>query len=493
VVFPIVDSYSQYEKEKYARIKKRKRKSSLPMVAMWKRSEVLHYRRHSWMTDAHFEISRITQAFCSHLTHLDDAFTIQEIWQMIATLKSQEGDVVSGYVKEYGLQWIDTSTERVVLPTYSSTTALETGDSSSGLSLSAEFPFLPPDLVEEASINAEDVRLIQSKAHKKRKFDHSQISSEQERNGLGLEGREGTALPALSCDRLLLSGSREVQDILQFTLSASATVTASSSSSAPQHPLLDANKEFLTACSSLSVLAGKCALKLLTTPHDVVASNLLIREFNCHSRDAMMSYETHHPFEKLHLRQFLKYHPPPPPLTSRRSHPSCPFALLLCGHYHACRHRYATALDHYLDALYFAPDEPLIALCLSIFFIFLSLQSHTTAKQDICLRGMTIYSHYTQLRLQQTQQLQAQGQGHLVTQSCQQEIFYNLALLFHQIKLTHLSEHYLKKVLALEDQRGEGQRLPLTAEAAHHLVIIYRESENESLAAEIMERYLTFD
>lgn len=151
-------------------------------------------------------------------------------------------------------------------------------------------------------------------------------------------------------------------------------------------------------------------------------------------------------------------------------------------------------MDHYLDALYFAPDEPLIALCVSIFYIFLSLQSHTTSKQDICLRGITIYSHYIQLRLQQTQKIRSgqRGQGDdVVAKSCQQEIFYNLGLLFYQIKLSHLSEHYLKKVLALEDHR-EGKSLPLTAEAAHHLVIIYRESDNESLAAEIMERYLTF-
>ena len=311
VVFPIVDSYSQFEKKKYARIKKRKRKGSLPMVTIWKRNEVLHYQKHSWMTDAHWELSRITQAFCLHVTHLEDAFSIREIWQMIATLKSLE---VSSYVKEYGLQWIDTSTERVVLPTHSSASSTAISDpSGSGFALSlSDFPFLPPDLVEEASINAEDVRLIQNKAHKKRKYDHSQSLFERDSS---LEDRSaGASLPAISCDRLLPSTLREVQEILHFTLPSLHPAAASSSSSTPTHPLLDANKEFLSSCSSLSVLAGKCALKLLTTPDDMVASNLLMREFNCHGRDAMMSYETSHPFEKLHLRQFLKLAPPPPSL-----------------------------------------------------------------------------------------------------------------------------------------------------------------------------------
>jgi hypothetical protein len=340
VVFPIVDSYSQFEKEKYVRIRKKKRKGALPMVAMWKRSEVQNYPKFSWMTDEHLELSRLTQAFCSHLTHMEDAFTIQEIWQMIAILKAQaqgeaEGEegAVSSYVKEYGLQWIDTSTEKLVLPSHSFSFSSSTISALGSGSSAAEFPFLPPsDLVEQASIDAEDVRLVQNKAaHKKRKFDHHLLTSEQDsRGGLG-EGRGG-ALPSISCDPCLSlqSAPREVQEILQFTLpppplTAVTTTSAASSSSASApvpHPLLDANKEFLQACSSLSVLAGKCALKLLAFPDDVIASNLLIREFNSQgsssggsrgtgsgsgkSSDAMMNYETHHPFEKLHFRQFLK-------------------------------------------------------------------------------------------------------------------------------------------------------------------------------------------
>jgi hypothetical protein len=157
-----------------------------------------------------------------------------------------------------------------------------------------------------------------------------------------------------------------------------------------------------------------------------------------------------------------------------------------------------------------------VAFCLSIFFIFMSVQSHTTQKQDICLRGMLIFRHYTQLRRQlvdqQTQTLttsstssttQSRGEEErkrtrrrllLCEGNCLQEIFYNLALVYSQIKLTHLSEYYLKKVLALSEQYLTEHQLSLTLtrEAAHNLVAIYRDSENEALAMETMSRYLSF-
>jgi hypothetical protein len=143
----------------------------------------------------------------------------------------------------------------------------------------------------------------------------------------------------------------------------------------------------------------------------------------------------------------------------------------------------------------------------------MSVQSHTTQKQDICVRGMIIFRHYIQLRRGQADQIptlsstshsssRAQEEAEakrkravlLFEGNALQEIFYNLALVYAQIKLTHLSEYYLKKVLALSEEYQEKHELSLTLtrEAAHHLVAIYRESENEVLAMETMSRHLSF-
>jgi hypothetical protein len=297
-------------------MKRKKRKKPIPMSSLWKRSEVISYARLSWMTtDAQLELSRLTYAFCSHLTHLHEAFALDEIWQMIETLHAHERAEVGGeqqqperegtvlrYLQEYKLDWIFNSADQSML------TSLLTTQPSLPYSLSSFTPrhsFKPmlPHLSalgqveEQVSVGIHDIRMVQNKAQKKRKY--------SDLDGDAFTGQTATQPLILSNEALL--SSRDVQAILDHHISPPATSTTSTPTQSTTGVALDLNKDFLQAASSLSLVAGKSALKLLSSPDDSLAANLLLREYNAQGGE-FLNYETAHtaPFERLHLRQLLK-------------------------------------------------------------------------------------------------------------------------------------------------------------------------------------------
>ena len=73
---------------------------------------------------------------------------------------------------------------------------------------------------------------------------------------------------------------------------------------------------------------------------------------------------------------------------------------------------------------------------------------------------------------------------------------------FHDIKLHHLAVIQYQNALAVADQMSSRQSssssstrssLNVTREAAHNLVLIYKQSGAVDLALELMLKYLTFD
>ena len=73
---------------------------------------------------------------------------------------------------------------------------------------------------------------------------------------------------------------------------------------------------------------------------------------------------------------------------------------------------------------------------------------------------------------------------------------------FHDIKLNHLAVIQYQNALAVADQMSSRQSpsspstrssLNVTREAAHNLVLIYKQSGAVDLALELMLKYLTFD
>ncbi|KHJ82365.1 hypothetical protein OESDEN_17941 [Oesophagostomum dentatum] len=85
---------------------------------------------------------------------------------------------------------------------------------------------------------------------------------------------------------------------------------------------------------------------------------------------------------------------------------------------------------------------------------------------------------------------------------CRQEVYYNIARMFHQMSLTPLAIHFYEKVLAepppvvyYMDEEGNKAVRPesmydVRRFAAHNLALMYRTSGNDYLARRIYERYL---
>ena len=80
--------------------------------------------------------------------------------------------------------------------------------------------------------------------------------------------------------------------------------------------------------------------------------------------------------------------------------------------------------------------------------------------------------------------------------------YYNIVLgrAFHEVKLNHLAVVQYKHALEIADKISSRQSpslppcsLNVTREAAHNLVLIYKQSGAKNLALELMLKYLTFD
>ncbi|XP_050296263.1 general transcription factor 3C polypeptide 3 [Anthonomus grandis grandis] len=84
--------------------------------------------------------------------------------------------------------------------------------------------------------------------------------------------------------------------------------------------------------------------------------------------------------------------------------------------------------------------------------------------------------------------------GKLRTKSAQQEIFYNLGRMYHQIGMLYLAEHYYKLVLKDDNELAEhSECFSLKREAAFNLHLIYKASGNLIAARKILYEHIVID
>jgi len=76
-----------------------------------------------------------------------------------------------------------------------------------------------------------------------------------------------------------------------------------------------------------------------------------------------------------------------------------------------------------------------------------------------------------------------------------QEIYYNLGRIYQSVQINYIAVHMYKKALKLSDDYIfiKNSPMSLTGEAAYNLLQIYRESESDGLAMELIYNYLSYE
>ncbi|PIC27201.1 hypothetical protein B9Z55_019528 [Caenorhabditis nigoni] len=145
---------------------------------------------------------------------------------------------------------------------------------------------------------------------------------------------------------------------------------------------------------------------------------------------------------------------------------------------------YRHAMGEYLRVWVNNKKNPLICLLLSLTFTHMSCKKDLSSRHLIGIRGIAFMKKYSKVR------------------TCLQEVYYNIARMFHQMSILPLAKHFYDKVLEASppniyvfDDDGNEVLVPavkydLRKMAAHNLALIYRTSGNHYAARELYEKYL---
>uniref|UniRef100_A0A1I7V005 TPR_REGION domain-containing protein n=1 Tax=Caenorhabditis tropicalis TaxID=1561998 RepID=A0A1I7V005_9PELO len=145
---------------------------------------------------------------------------------------------------------------------------------------------------------------------------------------------------------------------------------------------------------------------------------------------------------------------------------------------------YRHAMGEYLRVWVNNRKNPLICLLLALTFTHMSCKKDLSSRHLIGIRGIAFMKTYAKAR------------------SCNQEVHYNIARMFHQMSILPLAKHFYDKVLHAEppnvfsfDDDGNEIVVPaikydLRKLAAHNLALIYRTSGNFLAARDLYEKYL---
>ncbi|CAI4225179.1 unnamed protein product [Auanema sp. JU1783] len=145
---------------------------------------------------------------------------------------------------------------------------------------------------------------------------------------------------------------------------------------------------------------------------------------------------------------------------------------------------YRHALGEYLRVWSTDKKNPLISLLLALTFTHMSCKKDLSSRHMIAVRAIGFMKVYQKNR------------------TCQQEVYYNIARMFHQMSITPIAIHYYEKVLSepspiisIIDEEGNEKfervkRYNLEKLAAHNLALIYRSSGNDYLARKMYEQYV---
>ena len=169
---------------------------------------------------------------------------------------------------------------------------------------------------------------------------------------------------------------------------------------------------------------------------------------------------------------------------------------LLRGHWWVGARRHSDALDDYLTAYRADPSQPLTALCIAAIVVFLSVRASVGSRQEVYSKGLGFLLRYKELRLS--------GEGddedavdeavRLRRLALLQEVLYNTGRVFAEVALPHLAEKMYRRARAVAEEEPRVKLLAchVTFEAAHNLVLIYRNSGATSLALDVMLKHLRF-
>ncbi|XP_034177242.2 general transcription factor 3C polypeptide 3 [Osmia lignaria lignaria] len=138
---------------------------------------------------------------------------------------------------------------------------------------------------------------------------------------------------------------------------------------------------------------------------------------------------------------------------------------------------YKYALNDYISLFKVMPSA-LLALLIGVTLLQMSCQKFSSKKNQLVIQAIAFLKKYSQLR----------------GKNGEQETYYNMGRVFHQIGLLPAAVHFYKLVLTKDPGdliEKNSHLLDLKKEAAFNLHLIYLQSENYLLARMYLENYIT--
>ncbi|EIW58576.1 TPR-like protein [Trametes versicolor FP-101664 SS1] len=140
---------------------------------------------------------------------------------------------------------------------------------------------------------------------------------------------------------------------------------------------------------------------------------------------------------------------------------------------------YQSALFYLLQAYDYAPDDPLVSLCLAIASVGRAMQRQSDNRHHLITQGMAFLTRYRELRGETAEGLD--------------EVEYNFGRVFHQLGLHTLAVRHYERVLSAAEARANAndEDCGLAREAAHNLSLIYVSTGAAPLAQALYRRWLS--
>ncbi|KAJ2916357.1 hypothetical protein MD484_g4072, partial [Candolleomyces efflorescens] len=135
---------------------------------------------------------------------------------------------------------------------------------------------------------------------------------------------------------------------------------------------------------------------------------------------------------------------------------------------------YQSAIFYLLHAYDYAPNDPMICLCLAIASIGRAMQRQSDNRQHLIAQGMAFLSQYRNLRANDPE--------------TRREVEYNFARIFHQLGLYSYAVKHYEKVLQMAEETGDDL---YGKESAYNLSLIYVFTGATPLARALYRRWLS--
>ncbi|KAI9062521.1 TPR-like protein [Trametes sanguinea] len=140
---------------------------------------------------------------------------------------------------------------------------------------------------------------------------------------------------------------------------------------------------------------------------------------------------------------------------------------------------YQSALFYLLQAYDYAPDDPLVCLCLAIASVGRAMQRQSDNRHHLITQAMAFLTRYRELRGESAEGLD--------------EVEYNFGRVFHQLGLHSLAVRHYQRVLDAAEARSQNHDddYGCAREAAYNLSLIYVSTGAAPLAQALYRRWLS--